>query len=103
MFNEGGDNDKIKHIYGNFNFWSWFRYWYIDSTNYTNFILMDKGYYDYDYKPLSSLPRFNDLIEESEEETKAAWGNFDLSQYKKNKKKNIADMSADELAGTIKL
>ena len=26
------------------------RYWYIDSANYVSLLLLDKGYYDYDYE-----------------------------------------------------
>lgn len=43
------DNEKIKHIYGNYNLWSWLRYWHIDSADYTTLLLIDKAYYDYDY------------------------------------------------------
>lgn len=38
---------KIKAIYGNYGFWSWLRYWHLDSADFV--MLMDKGYYDYDY------------------------------------------------------
>lgn len=49
FFAEATDNEKIKAIYGNYGFWSWLRYWWIDTENYTSFMLMDKGFYDYDY------------------------------------------------------
>lgn len=42
-------NEKIKAIYGNYGFWSWLRYWYLDSADYVTLMLMDKGFYDYDY------------------------------------------------------
>lgn len=43
------DNEKIKVIYGNYCFWSWLRYWHLDSADFITLLLMDKGYYDYDY------------------------------------------------------
>ena len=49
FFAEATDNEKIKAIYGNYGFWSWLRYWWLDTENYTSFMLMDKGFYDYDY------------------------------------------------------
>lgn len=47
-------NEKIKAIYGNYCFWSWFRYWYLDSADLITLMLMDKGYYDYDYEKPSA-------------------------------------------------
>ena len=46
FFSEATDNEKIKAIYGNYGFWSWLRYWWLDTENYVTFMLMDKGYYD---------------------------------------------------------
>ena len=37
-------------MYGSYNFWSWLRYWYLDSANLVSMILVDKGYYDYDFE-----------------------------------------------------
>lgn len=55
MFSEATDNEKIKAVYGNYNLWSWLRYWWIDTENWITFMLMDKSYYDYDYeKPSKS-------------------------------------------------
>lgn len=50
LFAEATDNEKIKAIYGNFGLWSWLRYWFLDTENYVTFMLLDKGYYDYDYE-----------------------------------------------------
>ena len=50
FFNESADNERIKGIYGNYNFWSWLRYWYLDTENHIMLMLLDKGYYDYDYE-----------------------------------------------------
>ena len=49
-FQSSTDNEKIKAIYGNYCFWSWLRYWHLDSADYVLMMLMDKGYYDYDYE-----------------------------------------------------
>lgn len=38
----------IKEIYGNYNFWSWCRYWYIDSVVKQTLMIMDKTRVDYD-------------------------------------------------------
>lgn len=40
----------MKAIYGNNGFWSWLRYWFLDTENYVTFMLLDKSYYDYDYE-----------------------------------------------------
>lgn len=45
-----GDNERIKAVYGDYNLWSWLKYWYIDSANLVNMLLVDKGYYDYDHE-----------------------------------------------------
>lgn len=50
LFLEATDNEKIIAIYGNYNLWSWLRYWWLDTENWVTFMLMDKGYYDYDYE-----------------------------------------------------
>ena len=34
LFAEATDNEKIKAIYGNYNLWSWLRYWFLDTENY---------------------------------------------------------------------
>ncbi len=48
-FSVSANNDKIKHIYGNYNFWSWFRFWYVDNVYLQTLMIIDKGYYDYDH------------------------------------------------------
>lgn len=50
MFDFSAHNERIKGIYGNYNFWSWLRYWYIDTANIVQMMLIDKGYYDYDFE-----------------------------------------------------
>ena len=41
------DNGRIKAIYGNYTFEAWRRY--LDSADFVTLMLMDKGYYDYDF------------------------------------------------------
>ena len=41
--------EKINAIYGSTGLWNQLRYWWLDTENYTSFMLMDKGFYDYDY------------------------------------------------------
>ena len=48
-------NERIKGIYGNYNFWSWLRYWYLDSANLVQLYLIDKGYYDYDFEVVPKI------------------------------------------------
>lgn len=50
-FDVSAHNDKIKHIYGNYNLWAWFRYWYVDNVYKQTLMIIDKSYYDYDYDP----------------------------------------------------
>lgn len=48
-FSCSSDNEKIKSLYGNYGFWAWLRYWYLDSADFISLMLVDKGYYDYDF------------------------------------------------------
>jgi hypothetical protein len=48
-FSVSETDERIKALYGNYGFWSWLRYWYLDNSDKTLLMLMDKGYYDYDY------------------------------------------------------
>ena len=55
-FSVSSHNERINYVYGNYNFWSWFRYWYVDSCNLVTMILMDKGYFDYDFESVEKPP-----------------------------------------------
>ena len=71
------------------------KYWYLDSANNVTFLLLDKGFYDYDYKALSEFDKTKDIQElgdESAEETQNAWAKFTLEP-----KKDLTKMSMDEL------
>ena len=57
-------------MYGNYCWWSWFRYFYLDSCNLVTMILVDKGYYDYDFEKTEAyVPPVNwdDTIKTDEE------------------------------------
>lgn len=69
-FGFSGHNERIKYVYGNYNFWSWLRYWYLDSCNLVSMIMVDKGYFDYDYERVESpIPVVNweDTVKSDEE------------------------------------
>ena len=82
MFSE--HNERIKHIYGNFCFWAWLRYWYIDSVNKVTMILMDKSFYDYEYEKVESPTPFVDWEDtvKSEEEVEDMLKMFHIGQRK---------------------
>ena len=66
------------------------RYWYIDSDNYITFMLLDKGYYDYDYEktdPVGPVVNWEDTIK-SEEEVADMLSIFGMGP-KVNKPRNI--------------
>lgn len=67
MFAATSDNEKIKHVYGNYNLWSWLKYWYIDTYNIVNFIMIDKGFFDYDFEPTAKIIRMEDTVKSEEE------------------------------------
>ena len=73
-------NERIKQAYGNFCFWSWFRYWYVDSANLVTMILMDKGYYDYDYEQTAAPVEYR---EKTQEELENALSQFGIGQRPK--------------------
>lgn len=85
FFAEATDNDKIEAIYGNYGFWSWLRYWWLDTENYVTFMLMDKGYYDYDYETVKTSP-VTVPHEQSEERTQRMMDRFGFGKVKSIKK-----------------
>lgn len=52
-------NSQIKEIYGNYGFWSWFQFWFMDSVFKQTVMLMDKTRIDYDYEKGKSVRRSN--------------------------------------------
>ncbi len=72
------DNEKIKAIYGNYCFWSWLRYWHLDNADYVTLMLMDKGFYDYDYevpKEINKRKTYEESVR-SDEEIRDILGRF---------------------------
>ena len=63
-FQTSTDNEMIKSIYGNYCFWSWLRYWYLDSVEWLTMVGKDKCYYDYDYQYVEP-PKEQKLVEET--------------------------------------
>ena len=79
IFSFTSDNEKIKAIYGNYCLWSWLRYWHFDSADYITLMLLDKGYYDYDYE----VPREKEKRHEnSVERTQAMMNRFGFGKAK---------------------
>lgn len=62
-------------MYGNYGFWSWLRYWHIDSADFITAILIDKGYYDYDYERIER-PKVHIKHEQSVERTQRMFDKF---------------------------
>jgi hypothetical protein len=86
LFAEATDNEKIKAIYGNYNLWSWLRYWYLDTENYVTFMLLDKGYYDYDYEAVKETVRRNETQEQKDKRTQKMMDRFGFGKVKSIKK-----------------
>ena len=96
FFECSSDNDKIKHIYGNFGLWSWIRYWYLDTANQVTLMLIDKGYYDYDFKAVAKKQKqllYEDTVK-SEEETRSLLARFGIGTASQKEPK---DMDMEEL------
>lgn len=99
LFAEATDNEKIKAIYGNFGLWSWLRYWFLDTENYTTFMLLDKGYYDYDYEAVnaSSHIRRNETQEQKDNRTQRMMDRFGFGKVKSVKKQPSPEEIQEEL------
>lgn len=68
-------------MYGNYNFWSWMRYWYLDSATYVTVMLLDKGYYDYDFEAIPEQEAVPEVKELSFDEGQAMWAKFGLGKF----------------------
>lgn len=81
-------------MYGNYCFWAWLRYWYIDSANYVTMLLLDKGYYDYDFEktePVEKPVLWEDTIK-SDEEVRGLLAGFGFSQFKEKKPETLEEI-----------
>ena len=98
FFESSTDNEKIKHIYGNYNFWSWLRYWYIDTANQVTMMLVDKGYYDYDFEHQKEVVR-QSLYEEtvkSESEVRGLLARFGIGKPREESMEEIQELAMKE-------
>ena len=91
MFEESTHNEKIKHIYGNYCFWSWFRYWYLDSANYVTMMLLDKGYFDYDYEKTEKVVKWEDTVR-SDDEIRDIMAGFGIGVKREKKPKTLEEL-----------
>lgn len=89
----------MKAIYGNNGFWSWLRYWFLDTENYVTFMLMDKGYYDYDYEAVKETIRREETQEQKEKRTQGMMDRFGFGKVKSVKKPlTPAELQAEVMA-----
>ena len=79
-------------MYGDYCFWSWLRYWYIDSVNFVTLLLLDKGYFDYDFERSDIPTKYGsfDQTVKSEEDVQSMLAGFGFCG-KKNKKPETID------------
>lgn len=85
-------NERIKAVYGNFCFWSWLRYWHIDTPEYITLMLIDKEFYDYDYEAVKEKAERH---EQSEERTQRMMDRFGFGKVKNVKSDEPQKASED--------
>ena len=71
------------------------RYWYIDSERMVTMMLIDKPYYDYDYKYYKSQAEDKDSELNTDEETHSILARFGIGT--KKEEKDPSEMDMDEL------
>lgn len=98
LFAEATDNEKIKAIYGNYNLWSWLRYWLIDTENWVTFMLLDKSYYDYDYEKPSVRTEAALTAATSDDELEAKLRGMGLNVRPKKKTLTAEELQAEVMA-----
>lgn len=72
------------------------RYWYIDSERMVTMMLIDKPYYDYDYKYYKSQAEDKDSELNTDEKTHSILARFGIGT-KKKEEKDPSEMDMDEL------
>lgn len=95
LFAEAADYDRMKAIYGNNGFWSWLRYWFLDTENYVTFMLLDKGYYDYDYEKPSERTEAALTAAKSDDEIAAQLRGMGLNVRPKKKTLTPEELQAE--------
>ena len=98
FFAEAADNELIKATYGNYGFWSWLRYWFLDTENYITFMLLDKGYYDYDYEKPSERTEAALTAAKSDDELEAKLRSMGLNVRLKKKTLTPEELQAEVMA-----
>lgn len=99
FFESSSDNDKIKHIYGNYNLWTWLKYWYLDTANQVTMMLVDKSYYDYDFERKKEKVRqalYEDTVK-SESEVRGLLARFGIGQPKEETLDEIQELAMKEI------
>ena len=91
------DNEKIKAIYGNYGFWSWLRYWYLDSADFVTLMLLDKGYYDYDYSEPKEAHK-TAIKKKSDKEVSATLARFGFNTKLRSRKKSLTAEEMQRIA-----
>lgn len=82
MMQSATHNQKINLVYGNYGFWSWLRYWHIDSVEWITLMLIDKEYYDCDYT--YTEPKEEHVINiKTEEEQQKMFSKFGFGKVRK--------------------
>lgn len=87
----------MKAVYGNNGFWSWLRYWFLDTENWVTFMLLDKGYYDYDFEAVKETVRRKETQEQKDKRTQKMMDRFGFGKVKSVKK----PLSAEELQAEV--
>ena len=98
LFAEATDNEKIIAVYGNNDFWSWLRYWFLDTENYVTFMLLDKGYYDYDYEKPNERTEAALTAVKSDDEIAARLRDMGLNVRPKKKTLTPEELQAEVMA-----
>lgn len=67
------------------------RYWYLDTANQVTMMLVDKGYYDYDFERVKAVKQilYEDTVK-NEEETRNLLARFRIG--KKTEEKSIEEL-----------
>lgn len=88
----------MKAIYGNNGFWSWLRYWFLDTENYVTFMLLDKDYYDYDYEKPNDRTEAVLTAAKSDDEIAAKLRGMGLNVRSKKKPLTPEELRAEVMA-----
>lgn len=75
--------------------WSWLRYWFLDTENYTTFMLLDKEYYDYDYEKPSERAEAALTAARSDDELEAKLRGMGLNVRPKKKTLTPEELQAE--------